>query len=618
MVRIAQIAAAMGMTGIAIASGAQAQSASPVPVNLASSPVFVCNYVTAGKLCGVETFSRAGASASMFDSTGRLTFAPNNLLLYSNTFSDAAWTSVSATITPTAKADPFGGNSSWSMQSTATSGSHYRQSVKVEPDLNYVNTLYLAPGTATWARIDRYDGLGAIEAQEVRRPYAASADGFHTSWINLSTCVAGTIARGTILTVTVAAAGWCKIDQAFIPAAATIYLGFTTAIGDKGGNSGGSSIYVYGEQLSLVTYETTAPTYYPTTAAAYYGPRFGYTYNGSAWVPAGLLLEDFRTNYIRYSNDLTNAAWVLGPTMSVARDQTGVDGVVNGASSLMGGAVSATNTICQGARVNYHTRAFSAYIKRIAGSGVVNMATDATTTAGNGATWNAMAVTANWTRVSFTQKNVTDPITCFQITDNGDKIAVQYVQNENVPNEAGASTTYPISTSSSAVSRGRETLTSTHPTLLRSNAFVVETSGQEPATDMAMLGLANLQDELSIGLGEKEDNTLYSTFPFPSLSTVDTATWTLTNRAGVASGGGGYFDSGVERLPVYGPVWSAISLNGDAATIGTGAYDALTSIWWGSEPNSGKACSCFIRSWAAYSWLTPAQLSAKSVVGAAY
>lgn len=39
------------------------------------------------------TFSR-GSNATLVDSTGRLTYAPNNLLLRSQEFNDAAWASV--------------------------------------------------------------------------------------------------------------------------------------------------------------------------------------------------------------------------------------------------------------------------------------------------------------------------------------------------------------------------------------------------------------------------------------------------------------------------------------------------------------------------------------------
>ena len=613
VMRIATMSAIIPMS-----TAGQAQDDPPAPAGIGSSPRMSCDYVATGKLCGPERFSRQGADATMFDSSGRLTFAPNNLLLYSNTFSAPAWRSAFAVMAPNTRTDPFGGHSGWLMRATATRDSRYRQKVDVQPDMRYVNTLYLAPGTAKWARIDRDDGPRNLDAPSSQRSNTASGNGFHTSWINLSSCEPGTVATGTTLTVASAGGGWCKIDQAFIAAGKTVDLEFAPASSNNGGSAKGSHIYVFGEQLALVTYQAAIATYNPTSDAPFYGPRFGYTYDGAKYSSAGLLIEDFRTNYIMYSNDLTNPAWVAGATVTVARDQTGVDGVVNGASSLTGGANSATNTICQRDKSSYHTRVLSAYIKRIAGKGTVRMATDATNTDGANATWNEMVATENWTRVSFLRENIKDPITCFQIIERGDKIAVQYVQNENVPSESGAHFTSPIATTASAVSRGGETLVSTDATLLGSHAFVVETSNQQPSTDLAMLGLANLRDEIAIGLGENSDNSLYSTFPFPRLSTVDKAKWSGINRAGLAWQGVEHSDRGGERLPNSGPVWNALSLNGGAATLGTGAFDALTSIWWGSEPQSGKSCACFIRSWAAYDTLTPAQLATKTIAGAAY
>jgi len=586
---IIRISVAIGMTAAAGEAPAQPneRGAGDQAATPQTSLPFSCSYLTSGALCGVETFSRKGASASMFDSTGQLTFAPNNLLLFSNGFSDPAWAAVSAKITPDATNDPFGGKTGWSMESLTNNGSFIRQAITVEAGLNYVNTLYLAPGAASWAQIDRYDNSN------------------HPSWINLSKCEAGVTAPGTTLTVAAVGGGWCKIDQAFAPATATVYPSFSTATGDNGGNAGGSNIHVYGEQLSLVTYQTKIPDYYPTTDAPYYGPRFGYAFNGSKWAPAGLLLEDFRKNYVRYSNDLTNPAWVRGATITVARDQTGIDGVANGASSLTGGSMAATNTICQSSVVSYSERIFSAYVRRLHGNGAVKMATDAKDTGGTGASWRTMTITPNWTRVWFTQKEIVDPITCFKITTPGDKIAVQYVQNETVPNEPySPAPTSPISTTDSFVSRGREMLFSVSPALLQAKAFIVEASGLLPATDNALLGLSNLRDELSIGLGEAMNNRLYSTYFFPRLSTASKANWKDINRAGLAWGGE--------------PVWNALSLNGRAATTGTGVYDALEKIYWGSEPNGGKSCNCFLRSWAAYSSLTREQLSAKSVVGAPY
>ena len=52
-------------------------------------------------------------------------------------------------------------------------------------------------------------------------------------------------------------------------------------------------------------------TYVPTTSTAKYLPRrHNHTYNGSAWVDAGTLIEtEARTNLVTYSEDFTDASW---------------------------------------------------------------------------------------------------------------------------------------------------------------------------------------------------------------------------------------------------------------------------------------------------------------------
>src|SRR5208337_1689250 len=221
-------------------------------------------------------------------------------------------------------------------------------------------------------------------------------------------------------------------------------------------------ILIYGASLSEVTYETTPRQgdNVITTSAAYYGPRFDYYPSGPT--AAGLLLENAATNIALYSNDLTNAAWTKGATVTVAKDQTGVDGVTNGASCIIGGAVSATNTVLQSITLASSTRAQSAYVKGITVTGAINMTTD------GGSTWVALSSSncfysgtgtapatgqAVWLRCSFSQASVTNPSVGFQVVNLNDKIAVQYVDNET-----GAFSTSAISTTSASAARAADTL----------------------------------------------------------------------------------------------------------------------------------------------------------------
>lgn len=160
----------------------------------------------------------------------------------------------------------------------------------------------------------------------------------------------------------------------------------------------------------------------------------------------GLHVEDARTNVVLWNRDLTNAAWT--PTnMTAAKDQTGPDGVANSASSIL--ATAGNATILQSITLALSVRVQSAYVKRITGTGTVEMTMD------NGSTWTAITVTANWSLVSIPVQTITDPIVGFRIVTSGDKIAIDFVQNENgITTLSPASS--PIPTTTVAVTRAAD------------------------------------------------------------------------------------------------------------------------------------------------------------------
>lgn len=86
-------------------------------------------------------------------------------------------------------------------------------------------------------------------------------------------------------------------------------------------------------RLSAVTYETAFRLCddVDTTAAAYYGPRFDYTYNGSSWVPAGLLVEGAATNLYLNSSNLSAANTA---TAGVAKSTDGTLGPDNSSAMV--------------------------------------------------------------------------------------------------------------------------------------------------------------------------------------------------------------------------------------------------------------------------------------------
>jgi hypothetical protein len=162
-------------------------------------------------------------------------------------------------------------------------------------------------------------------------------------------------------------------------------------------------------------------------------------------IGTGLLVEEGRTNVVLQSRDLSNASWTK-TTITAAKDQTGADGTANGASSIL--ATGANGTCLQAITLVSSARFQTAYVKRITGSGTINMTMD------NGVTWTAISPTTAWTQVSIPTQTLANPTVGFRIVTNGDAIAVDLVQNEN-----GAFATSAIPTTTVAVARVADLVT---------------------------------------------------------------------------------------------------------------------------------------------------------------
>lgn len=150
----------------------------------------------------------------------------------------------------------------------------------------------------------------------------------------------------------------------------------------------------------------------------------------------GLWVEQDRTNECLYCRDLTNAAWVKS-NATAAKNQTGVDGSANAASSITASAGNGTvlQTITSATSTD---RITSAFVKRISGSGTLEMTQD------NGSTWTTVTVTAAWTRVEIPYATLANPVVGFRIGTSGDSFAVDFVQEEK-----GNTISGPLATTSS-------------------------------------------------------------------------------------------------------------------------------------------------------------------------
>ena len=188
---------------------------------------------------------------------------------------------------------------------------------------------------------------------------------------------------------------------------------------------------------------------------------FSTNINGSAISPSilkGLLINhQARTNNLLWCRDLTNAAWSIG-SMSVTKDQIGIDGYPSTCSKLT--ASSANATILQTIITASVAASSSAYVKRSVGTGRIYFTR-------NGSTWLDITNLINgstFTRIKIENTSVLNPQVGFKIETSGDSIIVDYVQNET-----GAEVSMPMYTTSGAFTRNAETLT--YPALHNLNAY---------------------------------------------------------------------------------------------------------------------------------------------------
>lgn len=158
-------------------------------------------------------------------------------------------------------------------------------------------------------------------------------------------------------------------------------------------------------------------------------------------------LEPAATNLALWSRDCTNGAWTK-TNITAALNVTGIDGAANSASRLT--ATAGNGTCLQSVTSASSSRAFSCFVKRITGSGVINMTMD------NGSTWNVIAVTNAWTRVAIPTQVVTNPVIGWRIVTSGDVIAVDYCQLESTKQY-----TSPILTTTTTATRNVDNLTAT-------------------------------------------------------------------------------------------------------------------------------------------------------------
>ena len=539
------------------------------------------------------------SNGMLFDSAGKLTYAPNNWLLYSNTFTNAAWLNTTMTITNVnAVADPFGGTNATTL--AAAGATSVIQQFTARDAATGLNTL--------WMR--RRTGTGQISL--------IKPDGSN-NYVTLT---------GT----------WQQVTSTSAQGGTYFYFGVQI-------NTAGDAIDVYYGTSSKVTYETTPRTadQVITTSAAYYGPRIDYDPNTLA--VKGLLIEEARTNQYLNSSDLTDANTVQHGTTKSTDGTLGPDGkslMVKTLANAGGGfheiyqSFSVTSGVSYASSIfvkkgNYRyvaisfevtsglngflavfdldnpsaaTQSFSTGASSLTTYGIVNC--------GGGIYRIYVAGTAGASGTGYLLAHLVSGATIPTGTvepANFGAAGTEYAYFFGAQLEVGAFPTSYIPTAASSVTRA---------------ADVVQFTGAALTALQGSAGAVIVQSK-GFGLSGSRARIISTTSDSPlNVVLIGTSVTVDTYNAAIQ-----ILNSGSSVDPTltarYGVTWSASgrSIAANGGVVGTDANQMhgglTTQAWLGSQVGSSAWASGWYQSFAIYNQrLSDATLQAKSVVGASY
>jgi len=342
--------------------------------------------------------------------------ANKNLLSYTEQFDNAYWTKSASSVAQD-EIGPDGISLAWTLTSTSTSTQPRieRQSLSLTTSIEHTISIYAKAGTTNWIYIQ------VVSSATPR------------VWFDLSNCTVGTEQGGAVGAITDEGTGWCRCSITFSADVSdtlgTIRFVMATTNGQTTIPSVGNTIIILQPQFELGdTLTDYQPIAQPTTSTPL---AVNPTSNG-------LLIEEARTNRILWCRDATQANWV-STNITAAKDQTGVDGVANAASSLT--ATANDGTCIQTITLASGSRTGSVYLKRITGVGNIYVTLD-------GTTYSAVDLSdTEWRRIVLSG-TVTNPTVGIKLAVSGDAVAMDYGQVED-----GAFATTPILTTTATATR---------------------------------------------------------------------------------------------------------------------------------------------------------------------
>lgn len=295
------------------------------------------------------------SSATFLAQSGYLQYANENLLLYSHTLENAAWSLGNATVTVDNTTAPDGTTTAEKVVEAATTTSHVIGQIRtLTSNAVYTASIYVKPAGRTRAQV--FFGKsgspftrGCVDVNLSTGAQNASCD------VNSPSFTANR-------TVSDAGNGWWRVSITVRPDTTSTdwYLEVrmhdgtsTTYTGD-----GSSGVYVWGGQIQR---GDQIGQYLQTSANPKYDqPRIEYDVNGKA---LGFLSEAARTNIALRSQELDDAGWTKSNATITADFGTAADGTASSDKIVEDGAAAIHGVIAGVTVVAGGTYTMSAFVR---------------------------------------------------------------------------------------------------------------------------------------------------------------------------------------------------------------------------------------------------------------
>jgi hypothetical protein len=191
-----------------------------------------------------------------------------------------------------------------------------------------------------------------------------------------------------------------------------------------------------------------------------------------------LLVEASGQNQALWSRDLSVSGTWAASGITAVRNAVGADGAASGATTLTSTAASAT--ITQNISHASQSRIFSAYMRRVSGTGQIQLTTN------GGTNWQTVTLTSAFAPFNSGAQTVASGQVGIRMIASGDVIEVDFTQAE-----VGPVPTSPITTTIAAVSRAADTI-------IASGALVSGLIGQTEGVLYCEFTLSSISDVIVV------------------------------------------------------------------------------------------------------------------------